>query len=168
MRVHGWMYIYMKGHASIHIYVYTCRYTYEYICTNIHQPTRTYTHKKSKHTHTHTHLHVNNYILEHIIIYIYSRLQISWPRILWLFLKTFNVVAGVPGFSWELSLVPLLRGINHKFHVQNSGSFKKMYKYSRDSVPPYLQSHIYILMYINMYIYKYLHIYIYMYIYIYM
>ena len=123
MRVHGWMYVYMKGYASIQIYVYICRYTYEYICTNIHQPIRTHIHKKSKHTHTHTHLHINNYILERIIIYIYSRLQIRWHRILRFFLKTFNVVAGVPGFSWELSLVPSLRGINHKFHVQSSGSF---------------------------------------------
>ena len=38
----------------------------------------------------------------------YSRLQIVWHRILRLFLKTFNSVPGVPGFSRDLSLVALI------------------------------------------------------------
>jgi len=36
----------------------------------------------------------------------YSRLQIGLHRILRLFLKTSDLVPGVPGFSWDLSLVP--------------------------------------------------------------
>ena len=55
----------------------------------------------------------------------YSRLQIGWNRILRLFLKTFNLVPRVPGFSWDLSLLPtiLLRSTNHKSRGQNSGTF---------------------------------------------
>jgi len=36
---------------------------------------------------------------------LYSRFQIWWPKILRLFLKTFNLVPGEPGFSLHLSLV---------------------------------------------------------------
>ena len=35
----------------------------------------------------------------------YSQLQIGWHSILRLFLKTFNLVPDVPGFSWDLSFV---------------------------------------------------------------
>jgi len=34
---------------------------------------------------------------------IHSRVQIGWQKILRLFLKTFNLVPGEPGFSWDLS-----------------------------------------------------------------
>ena len=36
---------------------------------------------------------------------IYSQLQIRWHSILRLFLKTFNLVPGVPGFSWDSSFI---------------------------------------------------------------
>jgi len=36
----------------------------------------------------------------------YNQLQIGWHRILRIFLKSFNLVPGVPRFSWDLSLVP--------------------------------------------------------------
>jgi len=39
-------------------------------------------------------------------LYVYSRLQIAWHRTLRWFLKRFNLVPGVPGFSCDLSLVP--------------------------------------------------------------
>ena len=32
----------------------------------------------------------------------YGQLHIGWHRILRLFLKTFSLVPGVPGFSWDL------------------------------------------------------------------
>jgi len=35
----------------------------------------------------------------------YSQLQIGWHSILRLFLKTFNLVPGVPGFSWDSSFI---------------------------------------------------------------
>jgi len=35
----------------------------------------------------------------------YSQLQIGWHRFLRLFLKTFNLVPGVPGFSWDSSFI---------------------------------------------------------------
>jgi len=41
-----------------------------------------------------------------------------------LFLKTFNFVPGTR-FLWDVLLVPLLGGTNHKSHGHNSGSLKK-------------------------------------------
>jgi len=38
-------------------------------------------------------------------IYIYSQLQIGWHRILRLLLKTFDLVPGVPRFSWDWSFI---------------------------------------------------------------
>ena len=35
----------------------------------------------------------------------YSQLQIGWHSTVRLFLKTFNLVPGVPGFSWDLSFI---------------------------------------------------------------
>jgi len=43
---------------------------------------------------------------ERQFVWLYSRLQIGWHRILKLFLKTFNLVPGVAGFPWDVSLVP--------------------------------------------------------------
>ena len=72
----------------------------------------TYTHTLS-HTHTCTYAHTRVYI-QNSNTYLYSQLQKGWHRILRPFLKTFNLVPGVPGFPRELSLVPcyyvVLRG----------------------------------------------------------
>jgi len=38
--------------------------------------------------------------------YSYSQLRIGRQKILRIFLKTFNLVSGEPGFSWDISLVP--------------------------------------------------------------
>jgi len=51
-------------------------------------------------------IHVPHAICVGIGIHTYSRLQIGWQKILRLFLETFNLVPGVPGFSWDLSWVP--------------------------------------------------------------
>ena len=56
--------------------------------------------------------------------WMYSWLQIGWHSILRLFLKTFNLVPGVPGFSWDLWLVPFICGTNRKSHGPNSGSLE--------------------------------------------
>jgi len=76
----------------------------------------------------------------------YSQSLVGWHSILRLFLKTFNLVPCVPGFSWDSSIITwyftihhLLLGTNRKSHGQNSGSLQKFYKSSRDAVPPYLQ-----------------------------
>jgi len=73
----------------------------------------------------------------HKSLLLYSHLQIGWHSILTLFLKTFNLVPGAPGFSWDLSL---LIGTIRKSHGQNSGSLEKFQKLSRDAVPHYVQS----------------------------
>jgi len=51
----------------------------------------------------------------------YSQLRIAWHRILRLFLKTFDLVPGVPGFS---GIHHLLHGTNRKSHGQNFGSLE--------------------------------------------
>jgi len=52
--------------------------------------------------------HVMYYLHLSCLISMYSRLQIRWHRILRLFLKTLNLVPGVPEFSWSVSLVPFI------------------------------------------------------------
>jgi len=52
--------------------------------------------------------HVHTRIVFHrvlIFAYRFSQLQIGWHSILTLFLKTFNLVPGVPGFSWDSSFI---------------------------------------------------------------
>ena len=45
-------------------------------------------------------------VFQGVSVCAYSLLQTGWHRILRLILKTFNLVPGVPGFSWDLSLLP--------------------------------------------------------------
>jgi len=61
--------------------------------------------------HIYIHIYSQLYTLQRGIeyIHVYSQLQIGWHRILRLFLEKFNLVPGVPGFSWELPLVPFVR-----------------------------------------------------------
>ena len=50
-------------------------------------------------------MYVSTYWSIHMCMYLYSQLQIGWHSILRLFLKAFNLVPGVPGFSWDSSLI---------------------------------------------------------------
>jgi len=45
------------------------------------------------------------YLFEAFLVWLYSQLQIGWHIIWRLFLKTFNLVPGVAGFSWDLLFI---------------------------------------------------------------
>jgi len=114
-------------YTCTHVHMYTCTHIHMYTCTHIriyaytliHIYSYTHAHIYS-YTHTHIHTHTNMHECPHlraniydIIISIshlsintsmpfrcYSRLHIEWHRILRLFLKNFNLVPSVSGFSW--------------------------------------------------------------------
>ena len=87
-----------------------CKNTYDSICKSIHYSTckNTY-HSMCKKTYhpicKNTHHSICKNTDHSICKNTYSQLQIGWHSILRLFLKTFNLVPGVPGFSWDSSFI---------------------------------------------------------------
>jgi len=78
------------------------KHAYTYIYTYLH--TQIHTHTRSTQTYKYTH-YVSTYTK---YASAYSPLQIQRHKILRLCLKTFNLVPGVPGFSWDVLLLQLI------------------------------------------------------------
>ena len=115
------------------------------------------------------------YIYTHIYTYIYTRiyiyryLQIGWHRILRLFVISFNVVPGVPGFSRDVLLAPhyssvLIVNLMGRIPVRWK-RLRNNFKILRHPICNWLYVYMYICTYINIYIYMHVCIHIYVYIY---
>ena len=112
---------------------------------------------------TYIYLYIYIYIHIYISIHMYSRLQIGWHRILRIFLKTFNLVLGIPGFSSYLSFAQHYYAV---LIVKPMGRILVRWKSLRNNLkimchPICNQLEMYIDIFISIYIYIYIHVYVY-------